>query len=130
MNQVLFTPRRQHISVCGTIFKHIRLHLKSFKPLSSLTPSKFFTACFTFKWLNGNKLRNLWYRLPHNSSYQYFMHRYTPESGLMIMVSYRTFSGQIDHLSGHIKFGQTNLLYTINGKFTKFAKEYECPDNF
>ena len=41
-----------------------------------------------------------------------------------------TFSGQIDHLSGQIKFGQTNLLaiasYNINGKFIEFAKETEC----
>ena len=39
------------------------------------------------------------------------------------MASHRTFSGQIDHLSGQIKFGQTNLPYIINGKFTKLTKE-------
>ena len=41
----------------------------------------------------------------------------------MIMASYRTFSDQIDHLSSQIKFGQTNLLYIINGKFTECTKE-------
>ena len=46
------------------------------------------------------------------------------------MASHRTFSGQIDYLSGQIKFGQTNLLYIINGKFIEFTKENECPDNF
>ena len=50
--------------------------------------------------------------------------------GLMIMASHRTFSSQSDHLSGLIKFGQTNLPYIINGKFTEFTKENECPDNF
>ena len=52
-------------------------------------------------------------------------------SGLMIMhmASHRTFSSKIDYLPGQIKFGQTNLLYIINGKFIKF-KENECPDNF
>ena len=49
---------------------------------------------------------------------------------LMIMASHRTFSGQVDHLSGQIKFGQTNLLYIINGEVIEFTKENECPDNF
>ena len=39
------------------------------------------------------------------------------------MASHRAFSGQIDHLSGQIKFGQTNLLYIISGKFTELTKE-------
>ena len=45
----------------------------------------------------------------------------------MIMDSHGTFSGQIDRLS---KFGQTNLLCIINGKFTELMKENECLDNF
>ena len=49
--------------------------------------------------------------------------------GLMIMASHRTFSGQIDHLSGQIEFDQTNLQCIIN-KFFEFTKETECPDNF
>ena len=48
----------------------------------------------------------------------------------MITASYHTFSGQIKHLSGEIKIGQTNLLYTINGYFVKFAKVNECLGNF
>ena len=48
----------------------------------------------------------------------------------MIMASHRTFSSQIDHLSGQIKFGQTNLIYIINGEVIEFTKENECPDNF
>ena len=48
----------------------------------------------------------------------------------MIMASHRAFSGQIDHLSGQIKFGQTNLLYIINGEVIEFTKENDCPDNF
>ena len=51
-------------------------------------------------------------------------------TGLTIMASHRTFSGQINYLSGQIKFGQTNLPYVINGKFTEFTKENEYPDNF
>ena len=43
---------------------------------------------------------------------------------------FKTFSGQIDHLSGQIKFGQANLLYIINGKFTEFTNENELLDNF
>ena len=46
------------------------------------------------------------------------------------MASYRTVFDQIDHLFSQIKFGLTNLLYIINGKFTEFTKENECPDNF
>ena len=49
---------------------------------------------------------------------------------IMIMASHQTFSGQIKHMSSQIKFGQTNYLYIINGNFTEFAKENECPDNF
>ena len=45
----------------------------------------------------------------------------TPVEGLMIMVSYRTFSSQIKHMSGQVKFGQTNFLYIINGNFMEFA---------
>ena len=33
-------------------------------------------------------------------------------------------SGQIKVMSGQIKFGQTNLLYIINGNFMEFAKEW------
>ena len=51
-------------------------------------------------------------------------------TGLMIMASHQTFSGQVKHLSGQITFGQTNFLYIINGNFAEFAKENECPDNF
>ena len=49
---------------------------------------------------------------------------------LMIMASHQTFSGQVKHLSGQTKFGQTSLLYIINGEVIKFTKENKCPDNF
>ena len=48
----------------------------------------------------------------------------------MIMGSHQTFSRQIKHISGQIKFGQTNLLYIINENFVEFVKENECLDNF
>ena len=48
----------------------------------------------------------------------------------MIMASHQIFYGQNKHLSGKIKFGQTNLLDVINGNFIKFAKNNECSDNF
>ena len=51
-------------------------------------------------------------------------------SGLMIMASHQTFSGQIKYMSGQIKFVQTNFLYITTGNFVKFAKDNECPDNF
>ena len=46
------------------------------------------------------------------------------------MASQQTFSGQIKHMSGQIKFGHTNFLYIINGNFMEFAKDNECLDNF
>ena len=48
----------------------------------------------------------------------------------MIMASHQKFSGQIKHMSGQIKFGQTNFLCIINGNFMEFVEENECPDNF
>ena len=51
-------------------------------------------------------------------------------TGLMIIASHQTFSGQIGHMSDQIKFGQSNFLYIINGSFMEFAKENECPDSF
>ena len=48
----------------------------------------------------------------------------------MIMASHQTFSSQTKHLSGQIKFDQTNLLYIINGEVIKFAKDNNCTDNF
>ena len=51
-------------------------------------------------------------------------------TGLMIMASHQTLSGQVKHLSGQITFDQTNFLYIINGNFAEFAKENECPDKF
>ena len=44
----------------------------------------------------------------------------------MIMDSHQIFSGQIKHLSSQIKFGQTNLLYIINGEVIEFAKDNKC----
>ena len=52
-----------------------------------------------------------------------------PNAGLMIMASHRTFSSQNKHVSGQIKFGQTNLPYIINGNFIEFVNN-ECPDKF
>ena len=46
------------------------------------------------------------------------------------MASHQTFSGQIKHLSGQIIFGQTNLLYIINGEVIEFAKDNKYPYNF
>ena len=46
-------------------------------------------------------------------------------SGLMIVASYRTFYGQKRHMSGQIKFGQTNLLYIVNGNFIEFVENNE-----
>ena len=51
-------------------------------------------------------------------------------TALMITASHQTFSGQIKHLSGQIKFGQTNLLYIINGHFIEFAEVTECLEYF
>ena len=51
-------------------------------------------------------------------------------TGLMIMASHQTFSSQIKHLSGQIKFSQTNLLYIINGEVFEFAKDNECLEIF
>ena len=47
------------------------------------------------------------------------------EVGLMITASYQTFSNQIKHQPSQIKFGQTNLLYIINGEVIEFAKDSE-----
>ena len=46
------------------------------------------------------------------------------------MASHQTFSNQIKHMSGQIKFGQTNFLYIINGKFIKFGKEINIQTSF
>ena len=48
----------------------------------------------------------------------------------MITASHQTFSSQKKHLSGQIKFGQTNSLYVINGNFIEYAKNNECSHNF
>ena len=50
-------------------------------------------------------------------------------AGLIIMAWHQTFSSQIKYLSGQIKFGQTKLLYIINGEVIEFAEDNECPDN-
>ena len=39
------------------------------------------------------------------------------------MASHQTFSGQIKHMSGQIKFVQTNFLYINNETFMKFAEK-------
>ena len=39
------------------------------------------------------------------------------------MATHQTFSGRNKHLSGQIKFGQTYLLYIINGNFIEFVKD-------
>ena len=46
------------------------------------------------------------------------------------MASHQAFPTQIKHLSGQIKFGQTNFIYIINGEIIELAKDNECPDNF
>ena len=51
-------------------------------------------------------------------------------SGLMIMASHQTFSGQNKHLSSQIKFDQINLLYIINRDVIGFAKDNKNPYNF
>ena len=40
---------------------------------------------------------------------------YQTHTGLMIMTTQQTFCGQINHMSGQIRFVQTNILYIING---------------
>ena len=47
-----------------------------------------------------------------------------------VMASHSTFSGQNKHMSSQIKFGQTNLLYIINGNFIELVENNECPDKF
>ena len=42
----------------------------------------------------------------------------------MVTASHQSFSSQNNHLSGQIKFDQTNLLYIINGNVIEFAKDY------
>ena len=51
-------------------------------------------------------------------------------AGLIIMASHRTFSGQNKQMCVQIKFGQTNLLYIINGNFIEFVEINECLDKF
>ena len=51
-------------------------------------------------------------------------------AGLVIVASYRTFSSQNKHMSGQIKFGQTNLLYIISGNFIELVEKNECADKF
>ena len=46
------------------------------------------------------------------------------------MASHRTFSGHNKHMSGQIKFGQTNLLYTTNQNVTELVENNECLENF
>ena len=48
----------------------------------------------------------------------------------MIMASHQTFSGQVKHLTGQTKFGQTNFLYIINGKAIKFLIDKPVPGQF
>ena len=48
----------------------------------------------------------------------------------MITASHQTFSGQIEHLSGHTEFGQTNLLYIINREAIEFTKENQMSGQF
>ena len=48
----------------------------------------------------------------------------------MITASHQTFSGQIEHLSGHTEFSQTNLLYIINREATEFTKENQMSGQF
>ena len=55
---------------------------------------------------------------------------YPISSGFVIMASHQTFSGQIKHLCGQIKFIQTNLLYRINGEVIEFAKGNGCLNTF
>ena len=49
---------------------------------------------------------------------------------LMIMASYQTFSGHLKHLTGQTKFGQSNILYIINGKVIKFLIEKPMSGQF
>ena len=55
---------------------------------------------------------------------------YTLISVLMIMASHQTFSGQLKHLTGQTKFGQSNILYIINGKVIKFLIEKSMSGQF
>ena len=48
-------------------------------------------------------------------------------AGLQIAASHQTFSSQIKHTSGQIKFGQTNFLDIANGNFMELAKENHSP---
>ena len=48
----------------------------------------------------------------------------------MIMASHQTFSGQLKHLTGQTKFGQSNILYIINGKVIKFLIEKPMSGQF
>ena len=49
---------------------------------------------------------------------------------LVIMASHQTFSGQVKHLSDQTEFGQTNLLYIINGEIVEFTKEKQMSGQF
>ena len=44
------------------------------------------------------------------------------------MASHQIFSKQNEHLSGQVRFGQTNLLYVVNENFITFAKRNKCPE--
>ena len=67
----------------------------------------------------------------YNPCKQLFLNMYTPMYAtptfitealylavLMIIANYQTFSSQSKHLSGQIKFGQTNLQYVINENYS------------
>ena len=49
---------------------------------------------------------------------------------LMITASHQTFSGQLKHLTGQNKFGQSNILYIINGNVIKFLIEKPMSGQF
>ena len=46
------------------------------------------------------------------------------------MASHQTFSCQFKHLTGQTKFGQSDILYIINGKVIKFLIEKPMSEQF
>ena len=62
--------------------------------------------------------------------YAYYFAQHHMVTGLIIMTSHRTSSGQNKYMSGQFNFGQTNLLYITNGNVIEFVKNNECLNNF
>ena len=88
----------------------------------------YWTLCYMLSQSGAQKLlaqRPLQKMLPVDEYFPIMFNEHpryaTYMSGLMIMASHQTFSGQLWHLTDQSKFDQTNLLYIISGEVYKFT---------